>query len=153
MTRLDKDSIGSLIVFAFCVWAWTFLAGMPAEAALFPRMILALAGVLSVIWGVSAQVRRVSRARRGVVEEPRKLISNPANIGIFFACAVVYATLIDLVGYFTASGLFVIATSLLLGYRRPLVVIGTAAGFVLFIYLVFVVIFERPLPPEFFQIQ
>ncbi|WP_157962044.1 tripartite tricarboxylate transporter TctB family protein [Acuticoccus kandeliae] len=153
MTRLDKDSIGSLIVFAFSIWAWTFLDEMPAGAALFPRMILILAAVLSVIWGVSAQVKRVSRARRGVVEAPRKLIANPANIAIFFACAVAYAALIDLIGYFSASGLFVIATSLLLGYRRPLVVIATAAGFVLFIYLVFVVIFERPLPPEFFQIH
>lgn len=80
-------------------------------------------------------------------------MENPRNFAVFSACLVAYIILIDTIGYFTSSALFVIGASLLLGYRRPLVVVSTAAAFVLFIYVVFVVIFERPLPLEFFQPQ
>lgn len=153
MHLLNKDRIGALVVLVCCTLAWSMLDTMPAEAALFPRMIISMAFVLSAIWGISSLRPRAKAAASGTGEVPEGFMENPRNFAIFAACLAAYIVLIDTIGYFTSSALFVIVTSFLLGFRRPLTVVVSAAGFVLFIYLVFVVIFNRPLPVEFFQPQ
>jgi hypothetical protein len=155
MNFLNRDRVGSAIVILFCLSAWTLTNDMPADAAFFPNIILGLAFVLSVIWCVSSYLPVGRRAAREVVEDTpptnaEPFFKNRRNFLIFFGCIVAYALLIDLGGYFTASALFVAGSSLLLGYRRPVITVATAAGFVVFMYVLIVVVLERPLPVEFF---
>ena len=51
-------------------------------------------------------------------------------------------------GYFTASFLLIPVISWFLGYRNPKVILAATAGFLCFIYVMFILIFSRPLPRE-----
>lgn len=153
MTIFQKDRIGALIVFVFCAGAWSMLDSMPPEAAFFPRLILGLAFGLGVLWVASTFLAKRPAVEGGSESTAQGFFTNPKNFAVFTACLVAYIALIDLVGYFTSTALFILTASFALGFRKPLAVIGSTAGFVLFIYVVFVLIFQRPLPIEFFQPQ
>ena len=153
MQILNKDRIGALIVFTFCIGAWSMLSEMPAEAAFFPRIIIGLAFLLTVIWGASTFSARAGKVVSGSSEESVRFMKNPRNWGIFFICLVVYIVLIDTIGYFTSTVLFISMASFALGFRKFGAITVTVVGFVSFIYFIFVFIFQRPLPVEFFQPQ
>lgn len=150
MQILEKERLGALTVFVFCLGAWSMLDGMPEEAAFFPRLIVGLAFVLSIWWGVSSIIMQRAQVPAGQ-DGSAGFLENPRNFFVFLLCLVAYIALIDTIGYFSASAMFILLTSLLLGYRHPLAVVLTAIGFITFIYVIFVVIFKRPLPVEFFQ--
>jgi len=54
-------------------------------------------------------------------------------------------------GFFTSSTLFFISLTLALGYREWKKILLTISLFLGFVYFVFIGLFERPIPPEFFQ--
>lgn len=152
MSAVVRERVGALITFLFCAAAWSQIGTMPDEAAFFPRLIIGLAFLLTLGWGGSTFF---GRGRQVSAEDPEgkstPFIENPRNLLVFSLLLVVYVALIDIIGYFTSTALFILAASLGLGFRRPGVIAATMVGFVAFIYFVFVIIFQRPLPLEFFQ--
>ena len=54
-------------------------------------------------------------------------------------------------GYFTATAVYIPAIALMLGQRGAAMIGVSTALFLIMIYLVFVVTFERPLPLEFWM--
>ncbi len=58
---------------------------------------------------------------------------------------IVYLLIGRILGYFVTTGLFVFLSAILLGYRRYLLAALTAAGFVLFAYVVFYKVLGVPL--------
>ncbi len=155
MDFINKDRVGAVIVFVLCAGAWSQLYDIPAEAAFFPRLILGLSFILTIAWLVGTFVpsKRTAISEEDEVEKQSAFIENPRNLGIFLVCLIIYTWLIGKIGYFTATACFIAASSIALGFKKPIVLAASMAGFILFIYVIFVLIFKRPLPVEFFQPQ
>lgn len=150
MSIKSRERLAALVTFLLCAAAWSQIPYMPAEAALFPKLILGLAAVLALAWG--AQTFRRPKARSEITDtSPAPFSENPRKLLSFIVCLGGYVWLIDILGYFTSTALFMVVASFVLGFRRPGIIAAAVVGFVGFIYIVFVVIFQRPLPIEFFQ--
>lgn len=145
MTGLWRDRITSLVLLGGAALAWRHAMSFPRESAMFPLLVLGILGGLGVILLVQSFLPQLRTASdRLVIEEPRTLL-----VGITVTTA--YLFFIPVVGYFTSSLIYIVALSRLLGFKNYLTLIAISVGYVLFTYIVFVLLFQRPLPPEFFQ--
>lgn len=138
-----KETVTALVLLALAGFAWFDAASFAAEARVFPRLVAAIMAILAFVMLVrSFFAGEEDRARRFFKSFPTFLLCLVLILGY------VYAT--SLLGYFTASAIFIPAFALLLGLTRPVVVIASTVGFVVVVHLVFVEAFDRPLPVEFF---
>ena len=55
-----RDRIASVVVLAVCMAGFVHTQDMPGGAAMFPRLVLGLAGFLSLAWLVSTFLGRAS---------------------------------------------------------------------------------------------
>ncbi len=78
------------------------------------------------------------------------LVDHPGRFMATLACCLVYYVALPTVGFYTTSALFILLLALVLGERRPLVVLGITVGFIILLYGLFAVVLKRPLPVEFF---
>ena len=143
-----RDRIASVVVLAVCMAGFVHTQDMPGGAALFPRLVLGLAGFLSLAWLVSTFLGRSPAA---AAEPPKPFMENPLNLAIFAGSIVIYVFLIDLIGYVTSTVLFMVGASLALGFRRLPFTAAAVVLFIGFVYFIFRILFDRPLPLEFFQ--
>lgn len=134
---LSRDGIGALVLLALTGAAWLETGTIPGEARLFPRLVLAVMAVLSVAMLVRSFARRA---------ETGAFVQAPGALAITLGLAVVYIAAVEVIGYFAATALFVPGLALALGLRRKRLLALTTVGFVVAVYLVFVVVFGRPLP-------
>lgn len=166
VSRLS-ERIGALVTLAVTGTAWWMSARFPIDAQIFPRMVLGLLGVLSLLWLLRTFVPPGSRfaapeptPEPGQEDLPGAEAARPGEVEPFFihlgyflatlALLLVYVFLVGNIGYFTSTVVFMPVMALVLGYRRPLGVLLTTGIFVVTIYMVFVVAFRRRLPIEFF---
>ena len=134
---LSRDGIAALVLLALSGAAWIETGTIPGEARLFPRLVLGVMGVLSVAMLVRSFARRTDAG---------PFFLAPGALAVTLALAVVYIAAVEVIGYFAATALFVPGLALALGLRRTLLLALTTLGFVAAVYLVFVVLFGRPLP-------
>lgn len=138
-----KDRVGAVVIFIVAALGWWWSGGFPVEAQMFPRAILGLMGLLAVIMFAKTFAGATTA-------DDQPFIGNARNLAITIACFVVYILLVSTIGFFTSSAIMLPALALLLGFRNPIVIVASTAGFIAIVYLVFVEIFSRPLPVEFF---
>jgi putative tricarboxylic transport membrane protein len=147
------DRAGAAVTLAVSAAAWWMSGRFPPDARVFPRMVLAMLGVLSLLWLIRTFLPADSRFAEPKVED------EPANepffvhVGYFagsIAVIAAYIFLVGTLGYFTSTILFIPVMAILLGYYRPLGILLTTAAFAGGIYIVFVLLFDRRLPAEFF---
>jgi putative tricarboxylic transport membrane protein len=106
--------------------------------AAFPRIILValiVCALLQIFRGKDDTARFPS---------PGRTLSGIALVGL-------YIGLIDLVGYFILTPIFLMSFPLLLGYRRWRWIIALALGCTLLFYLVFNLLLGVPLPAGFLE--
>ncbi len=97
-------------------------------------------GVLSLILLLSSIRENERNSERVVwIESPLHFVET--LIGI-----IVYFVLINWLGFFVSSLLFLIILGWFLGYRKPLKLIASSVGLLLFIYFVFVRFLTVPVP-------
>jgi hypothetical protein len=114
------------------------------SSALMPRILAVLIILLSafmVVQGVTA--------RRRMIEAGQKENIPPVNVPLvtlFLIFIVVYVALIEVIGYFVATPLFVIGSYLFLKAMKPRNAIFVAAGFCALVYGVFVKMLHLPVP-------
>jgi len=72
--------------------------------------------------------------------------SKPVLFWGLFIFLLIYAVLLTPLGFYLSSALFLPASMLLLGARKPLTIGFSTAGVLLFVYLVFALLLEVPLP-------
>ncbi len=70
----------------------------------------------------------------------------PGRFWGLFILLVVYGAVLSPAGFYPASAVFLPLAMFLLGARKPLTIILTTGGVLLFIYLVFARLLEVPLP-------
>ena len=115
----------------------------PDRAADAARYIFFLAGTLAVLSLVLFLQKTPSP------DSHVKWVRAPRNFTVTIAVMITYGILIPWLGFFPASGFFMIALSWMLGFRRPLFVL-LATGLILgFVYLVFVHFLGVPVPMGF----
>lgn len=78
------------------------------------------------------------------------LIDHPGRFTATVACCLIYYLAMPTVGFYSTSTLFIILLALVLGERRPIVVLGITVGFIILLYGLFAMVLKRPLPVEFF---
>ena len=115
----------------------------PDRAADAARYVFFLAGTLAVLSLVLFLQKTPSP------DSHVKWVRAPRNFTVTIAVMITYGILIPWLGFFPASGFFMIALSWMLGFRRPLFVL-LATGLILgFVYLVFVHFLGVPVPMGF----
>jgi len=141
MVRIH-DRIGAIVLLLVCALAWGRSARFPADAIVFPRMVIALLAILSV--AMLAKTFFGSRA----ADSDRPFFINGLRFMLTILAILAYVFAVSVLGYFTATIAFLPLMAFGLGYRRagPLAVM--AVCFCGAVFLVFVTLFERPLPPE-----
>lgn len=141
---LSRDRVVAVVVLAATAFFWYESAKIATdEARFFPRVILGGIGALALVL-----LLRGPREAEADTTEP--IVTAPFAFTVFLGASLAYAVAVSFFGYFTSTVVFVPAVALLLGLRRPVIIAATTVVFTGFVYLAFVTLFKRPLPPEFF---
>ena len=126
-----------LVSLAFFVLSFWFPARGEVSAAVVPRIWVGLLWVFCLYLLV-----RTLRGR----EEPPSRTGDLSVVFQFMGLAIGYLVLIQLLGYFISTFLFLIAAMTMLAYRRWLRLLAIVGGWVVFVYLVFYRVLFVPLP-------
>lgn len=129
---------------ALLIGGWISLADIPAQARLFPRMIVGFTAVFTV----AMAVRAIWALRADAVDQGWHMFESVGRWAIAVVALPIYVLGVSTVGYFTSTLIFIPALALILGYRRPVVAIAIALVFDILIYIVFIQVFERRLPAD-----
>ncbi|MFN3881121.1 MAG: tripartite tricarboxylate transporter TctB family protein [Nitrincola lacisaponensis] len=79
-----------------------------------------------------------------------RLMDHPAKFIATLTSCIGYFVLLPLAGFYTSSTLFIVTLSLLIGERRPVVILSITLVFITALYLLFALVLKRSLPVEFF---
>lgn len=86
------------------------------------------------------------RGGRGGDETGKPGESNAKRFWALLVLLVAYSLALGPAGFFAASVVFLPITMLAMGSRKPVSIVGTTAGILIFVYLVFVKLLEVHLP-------
>ncbi len=80
-----------------------------------------------------------------------KMDPDPKNgridmVAVFFGATIAYVLVMQLVGYYISTGLFLVSVMYFLSYRKYLVILGVAGGWLVFAYFIFQRMLYIPLP-------
>ena len=138
-TRVQDLVIG-LAVIALGVFFWTYTPDFSDVSKRFCRFVLLLFLALGLILCVVSVLNAKKPAGKEVTVKEFK---NPMIMFIFL---VVYVVLMNVLGFFTASVLFMPGVMIYMGYRKPVTMICVTAGMLGFVYVLFVAWLKVRLP-------
>jgi hypothetical protein len=118
-------------------------AGFPAESAAFPQALAGLLGLLAA----AIFLRELGRRRRGAGTGGAFFI-HPGRFAIGVGGLVAYVAAVGWIGFLLPSLALGALLPAAVGYRDLRVSAAAAAAAIAFIVAVFVVLLERPLPPD-----
>lgn len=139
------SGIAFLILGFTVVWVGN---GFDAGAAYVPTgvgILMCLFSLPLIFKGIMHRLRTSESSSSAVA-----LIDHPGRFMATVACCLIYYLAMPTVGFYTISTLFIILLALILGERRPSVVLGITVGFISLLYGLFALVLKRPLPVEFF---
>lgn len=151
MTKyLHQDVVSGLVLVAICAILYPLTSGFSGEAAIWPRGVLLLLAALGVLISVKG-VRRAAEERRGegAADEEEEETLTPSLLKTPIALllvVVIYAALLEIIGFFPSTVLFLGGYLWYGGVRDWRVLGGVVVGLNLFVYLLFVVQLNVPLP-------
>ncbi len=140
-TRLQDMIIGILTV-AVGIWAWANTQGMPETTRHYTLCVIALFTLLGGILIIQSAVKRKVPAPGGETVQIKSFVS-PLIALVLIAS---YALLLDKIGFFVTSAVFMVAMMLFLGYRKIVHMAITVLGMLGFIYALFVFQLHVALP-------
>ena len=114
------------------------------SAALMPRMLAVLIILFSAIMVVQGVIARWRMIKAGQKENIPPI--NVTLVTLFLIFIVAYVALIEVLGYFVATPLFIIGTYFFLKAMEPRNAVLVAAGFCALVYGVFVKVLHLPVP-------
>lgn len=142
-TALAEIIAGTILIGASIIFLYE-INDISYQSALFPRLILGLFAFLSALLIVSG-------FRKGLKsEELKKYFISVRSYLIIVTFIIVYSIAVGSLGYFSSTILLIPAVSLVFGLKRKRPIIIGTLTFVVLIFTVFVQLFNRPLPREFF---
>jgi len=114
----------------------------PNASRIFPIMVLVALLVAATIW----LVRSLLAGKRGVNDGPEAPASNRRQLFGAAALTAAYGVGVSLSSFFIPTVIYIPAMAFVLGNRNLPVTIASGAGFSVMVYVVFVWLFERPIP-------
>lgn len=147
LRRKKSPYKGQMLVLLFLVYlslvflllSFAFPAKGQVSAGVTPR--LWIAGILLCTLYLAARIKRGKEKY-----DPSVPGSQLRMVIIFIILCVGYLTIIDLVGFFPASFLFLLIGMRLLSYTHPVGLIALSLGWIIFLYVVFYSLLSVPFP-------
>ena len=143
-------------LYGVAAFFWRGAAGLPADAAAFPRALAVVLAALNTAWlaelwltGRRAPARAGVSAAGGKVEEASEGEELPRRGWAAVALAAVYALLLLPVGYLVTTVVMMGTLMWLLGQRDWRVLVGVAVGGSLVLHLAFKHLLGVPVPAGF----
>ncbi len=127
-------------------------AGMIFSAAAFPERAISAALYVRFL-GVTLGIFSLILLGRSILKDETnrvKWIKDPAAFAITIGAIILYVALLQLLGFFIASFIFMVGLAWLLGFRKLLPLILGSAGLLGFIYLIFIKFLAVPVPSGLF---
>lgn len=112
------------------------------STATYIRFLAVSLGILSLM-ELLLKMRKSNKTSDG---ESMKVTDAPAKFTALLILMFVYAMLLEPLGFYLASAIFLPLTMYILGSRKKLAIILTSAGVLLFVFLVFAKLLGVPLP-------
>lgn len=145
-----SDAIVAAAILVICLLSWNDLEGVNPQATQFPKAVIFVLGLLAVVIGLRAllSVRR-RQAVPGVSDaegDGWRFFVDWRHFVIALFCFAAYALVFPYTGFFSASVVFMAVVTLALGFRGYRTMAITYLLFLIFVYVVFVAVFERPIP-------
>jgi hypothetical protein len=139
---LVRDHIAALIIFLFGAAVFFVAGDFPSAAALFPRAV----AVVMMVAAIAIAARATIFPRPA--GEPEFDREATIRIGVVIGLTILYVAGVRLLGYVTASVIFIPVTAWFLGVRKPALLAVTTVIFVGVIAYLFRQVFSIPLPRE-----
>ena len=140
----NHDRVAAVVMFVGTVLLFRHADTFPEEVALYPRLVIGLMVILSILMFLKS----FTKAERQKAFEPFFIHRKR-----FLLCAVMmlsYIAGVQYLGFYSATLIFVPVAAFALGYRKRRVMVVAALSYLLFIFLVFGQLFDRPFTTEFF---
>ena len=148
---MKQHLIGNALLAGFLVIAvllYRSTASYPAfvqgSTASYVRFLALALGILCAVDLASSWWTRKKGGRDEETDKPGGKVTG--RFWALLALLAVYGWALGLVGFFPASIVFLPVTMLAMGARKPLSIVGTTAGILVFVHLVFVKLLEVQLP-------
>ena len=114
----------------------------PTASAIFPVMVLVALLIATLIW----LVRSLLAGQKNTDAETGPPVSNRRQLYGAAALTAAYGVGVSVSSFFIPTVLYIPAMAFVLGNRNLPVTIASGIGFVVTVYVVFVWLFERPIP-------
>lgn len=140
-----RDAVSAVIFLVISIVGFIGAFQFPKRAATWPLWMWGLLGVFSlVLLAGSLRERMVPEAAEEEGEEEGSPAFSRMIINVAFI--VVFAILVPIIGFFVATGLYLIVHMTYLGVRPFSLVLAVTAGGVAFLYVLFGFILGVPIP-------
>lgn len=133
-------SLGAVVSVFGIVHAMAF----PHISAYLPTAVLSLLMLLCVVWAIKSLVA----LRRTRAERLQFRKDEVRRFAVLVVATLVLISVAPLLGFATSFLVFIPVTGYLLGYRKWQGLLLTSVVFTSLVYLVFLALLNRPLPPE-----
>jgi hypothetical protein len=141
---LQPDNIAGVVLIAVCAWLLTKVTDMPEMSALLPLVMLGAIMALSALM----IVRNIFKANASKI----KPVFTSLPRFLLVVCSVgFYVLAVANIGFYTSTLIMLPAVAWIFGYRNPKGIALATLIFVGGIALIFLVLMNQSLPPEFFQ--
>lgn len=113
----------------------------PTDSRIFPMMVLGALLIAGILW-----LMRSLLAPGGANDGSGAAVSNRRQLFGAAAVTAAYGVAVSLSSYFIPTVIYIPLMAFVLGNRNLPVTVASSAGFTVMIYLIFVWLFERPIP-------
>ena len=139
--NVDRAVLALLLVMAVLLYYSTanYTGIAKATSAKYVRFLAVSIGTLTAVQLLYSVLR--DRSTNKLI-----LTENLTRFGILLAALIAFAAVFDTLGFFIPAAIFIPAMTLVLGYRRPVVIAAVTFGVLAFVYLVFIQLLAVNLP-------
>jgi hypothetical protein len=141
MTRQSAERIFAVVTLLALLGLLPGLLALPRESATFPIAIIAVMAAMAAI--MLLRSFRAAGDSSPFFKSPRRFLLGAVLI-------VAYTALLPRLGFFTTTAILGAAFPALFGYRDWRVIVPAVLIFLGLLWVIFVRVFQRPLPTEFF---
>jgi hypothetical protein len=146
---IDRDLLGSLLLFLLAGVSFSQL-GHERRDWVFPRYLTYLIFVLAVILAIKVVIRFVTKGFSAATFDKSAAIKKTVDVVVFCVLALAYVLLTNGLGFWTASLLMLIISSVYLKVEKTpksmAIAVGTALVVCVIAYFVFLHLFYVPVP-------
>jgi len=132
--KINRDRVAGAILLLVCTGLFYEGWGYPPDSRMFPLGLLTF-----LMIGAIVLIVRSARASGGEEGNPKRVLQTTL-------LCLAYVVLVEVVGYFVSTALFMAFFMAMMGIRKPLVYVAAIAGVNLGLYLLFVWQLKVPVP-------